>query len=441
MNARTIAFKVLLQVERASAYLNVALDAALRSAGALPREEAALATELTYGVARRALALDATVAEYSRRSVSKLEPGVLVLLRLGAYQLLYLRIPEHAAVDATVELAKQQGFTRAAGLVNAILRKIALERRVPLPADPLERLSVSESHPLWLVRRWAARFGEEQAAALCHANNAPAPVCVRVNATRATREEAIAALAGDGVRALPTRLSPLGLTLEAPGPLPALAAFRRGLIQVQDEAAQLVGHLCSVRPGMRVLDACAAPGGKVCHIAEQLRGDGEVFAIDVHPRKLERIEEEARRLGVERCMRLRAADASRPLPLEEGSFDRVLLDAPCSGLGTLRRHPELRYRRLEEDIQRLAQVQRSLAENLLRYIKPGGALVYAVCSTEPEEGPEQARWLAGEGFTIVDPEEDKLVPWVEVKQAEGIATFPHRHHTDGFFAVKLKRSS
>ena len=438
MSARAIAFKVLLQVERAGAYLSVALDAALRSAGALQRQDAALATELSYGVARRALTLDAALAAHSSRSLRKLETPVHVALRLGAYQLLYLdRIPEHAAVDETVELVKQQGLARAASFVNAVLRKIAADKTVPLPEDPLERIAVEQSHPLWLVRRWESRLGLEETAALCRADNEPAPVTVRVNLTRATREELIARLALAGVTALPTPLSPVGLLLEDPGPIFALEAFREGLFQVQDEAAQLVSSLAQVEPGMRVLDACAAPGGKACHLAERLAGRGEVYAIDLHARKLERLEQQARRLGVEAQIRLRAADASRPLPFPRHSFDLVLLDAPCTGLGTLRRHPEIRYRRAEGDIARMAELQGSLADNLVGYLKPGGSFVYAVCSMEPEEGEGRAASLAGQGLRIAAPQGSQ-VPWREVLTPSGaIATFPHRHHTDGFFGVRL----
>lgn len=438
MTARAVAYRVLLQVERADAYLNVALDAALRSAGALPRQDAALATEISYGVARRMLALDAALSRHSKRPLRKLETGVLVALRIGAYQLLYLdRVPGHAAVDATVELAKKQGLSRASGFINAVLRKIAEERQVPLPEDPVERLSVESSHPSWLVKRWMARLGPKDTEDLCRADNEPAPVCVRVNLGRATRDEVQAALAAAGVTSRPTPYSPLGLWLENPGPLGSLEPFQKGLFQVQDEAAQLVSLAAQARPGMRVLDACAAPGAKACHLAEQLEGQGEVFAVDVHERKLRKLEEEAERLGVASVLRMRAADASRPLPLSERSFDLVLLDAPCSGLGTLRRHPELRYRRAEGDLARLAELQRALADNLVKYLRPGGAFVYAVCSPEPEEGTQQAARLS-QGPLKMATIEAPGVPWAEVVGPDGaLATLPHRHHADGFYAARL----
>ena len=438
MTARAVAFRVLQQGERADAYLNVALDAALRSAGALSRQDAALATEISYGVARHSLALDAALARHSKRPIKKLETGVLVALRIGAYQLLFLeRVPSHAAVDATVELAKQQGFARASGFINAILRKIADDRTIPLPDDPIERLSVQESHPIWLVRRWTDRWGLDETAALCKADNEPAPVCVRVNRLRASREQVQEKLAQAGVTSHPTRYSPLGLTLESPGPVSALDGFSQGLFQVQDEAAQLVSLAARARPGMRVLDACAAPGGKACHLAEQMEGQGEIFAVDIHERKLRKLEEEANRLGVFGCFRLRAADASRPLPLPERSFDLVLLDAPCSGLGTLRRHPELRYRRDAADLSRLATLQRSLADNLTRYLAPGGTLVYAVCSPEPEEGHDQIVRLNASGL-VSAPIDAPGVPWEELRASDGaFATLPHRHHADGFYAARL----
>ncbi|HCF57446.1 MAG TPA: 16S rRNA (cytosine(967)-C(5))-methyltransferase RsmB, partial [Myxococcales bacterium] len=383
-----------------------------------------LATELAYGVARRALTLDAAIAAHSKRSLKKLETAVHVALRLGAYRLLFLdRVPEHAAVDETVELVKQQGLARAASFVNAVLRKIAADKTIPLPDEPLERLSVAESHPAWLVRRWAARFGPDETTALCRADNEAAPVCVRVNTTRATREEAAAALAACGVASRPTALSPIGLLLEEPGPLFNLEPFKKGLFQVQDEAAQLVSMLAVIEPGMRVLDACAAPGGKTCHLAERLQGKGEVYAVDIHERKLQRLETEARRLGIEGLVRPRAADASRPLPFAKGSFDVILLDAPCTGLGTLRRHPEIRYRRVEGDIARMAGIQATLANNLLRYLKPGGSFVYSVCSMEPEEGEQRAESLVDQGLSLAPPQTPG-VPWSEVTTPSGtVATF------------------
>ncbi len=442
MSARAIAFQVLLQVERADAYLNVALDAALKSAGALPRQEAALATELCYGVARRQLALDAAIAAHSSRPIKKLETAVLVALRLGAYQLLYLdRVPAHAAVSESVELVRKQGLVRATGFVNAILRKLAAQLEVPLPNEPVQRISVEASHPLWLVQRWATRFGLEEAQALCGADNEAPPVCLRVNRQRATREEVLDVLEKEGVRAKPSELSPVGVILEDAGRLSALPSFQKGIYQVQDEAAQLVGLFAQPRPGMRVLDACAAPGGKACHLAELMEGQGEVYALDIHPRKLEKIQEEARRLGHEPMMRLRAADAGRPLPFEKSSFDLILLDAPCTGLGTLRRHPELRYRRNESDVPRMAELQRSLAKNLLEYLRPGGTFVFAVCSTEPEEGPLQAEWLTSTGLLLA-ASTAAGVDWDKVKdRGGGMATFPHRHRTDGFFAARFQRKA
>lgn len=441
MTARDIAFKVLLQVERADAYLNLALDAALKSAGALPRQESALATELCYGVMRRRNALDAAIAKFCDRPLKKLETQVLVALRIGAYQLLYLtRVPPHAAVGETVALAKRQKLERAAGMINAILRRISQSREVPLPDDPVERLSVEESHPSWLIRRWNERIGAEETAALCRANNAPPPLCVRTNLTRNSREALLEALAAEGVSASPTRLSPLGVLLEDPGALTALSSFEKGLFQVQDEAAQLVSLLCAARPGMRILDACAAPGGKTCHLAEQLGGSGEVVALDLYPRKLERLLNEARRLGLEERVKPLARDASKPLPFDEASFDLILLDAPCTGLGTLRRHPELRYKRTEADIPRLAALQRSILENVVRYLKPGGTLVYAVCSMEPEEGSGHLPWLLDHGFSLVSGEADGAA-WYDVQDPSGgIATFPHRHGTDGFYAARLLRA-
>ncbi len=437
MAARNLAFSVLMKVERSDAYLNIALDSALRSAKTLSRQDSALTTELCYGVTRRKLTLDHALAAFSSRPLKKIETAVLVALRIGAYQLLFLeRIPDHAAVGEIVQLVKEQGWERAAGLVNAILRKIAANRRFPLPEDPYERLAVEESHPLWLVDRWWKRFGEQGARELCHANNQAASVCVRVS-LRYARDEVLARLADEGVRAQPTSFSPLGLQLENPGPIYRLKAFAQGLFQVQDEAAQLVSW-SAARPGMQVLDACAAPGAKTCHLAEQLQSNGKVVAVDIHPRKLEKIQAEAKRLKIESSIQVLAADSTGRLPFADGHFDMVLLDAPCSGLGTLRRHPELRYRRQEADIGRLADFQYSLAANVEKYLKPGGVLIYSVCSTEPEEGPQIAEKLVHdlryERVAITVPGAEALCD-----SLGAMVSFPHYHHTDGFYSARLRK--
>ncbi|MGO8971369.1 MAG: 16S rRNA (cytosine(967)-C(5))-methyltransferase RsmB [Myxococcaceae bacterium] len=438
MTARSLAVEVLARVEATDAWLTPVLDARLSEAPLRDARDAALVTELCYGATRRRLALDFALASVSDRRLSTLEDRVLAALRVGAYQLFYTRMPPRAAVAETVEAIKELGLARASGFVNAVLRRLSALPLQPLPpAEPeASYLSVRESHPRWLVERWLAAFGKQRTLAMLAADNQPPALALRCNSTRTSREALLALLSEAGLEPQPTPCAPSGLVLKAQGRVESLLGFSEGLWQVQDEAAQLVVHYAEVPSQARVLDLCAAPGGKTCQLAER----GPVVALDLHARKLEGIRAEAARLGLTGAISLRAHDATHPLPADLGAFAAVLLDAPCSGLGTLRRNPELRYRRAEEDIARLAALQRQLLERAQAAVSQGGLLVYAVCSTEPEEGPEQlAHFLKAFPDFCLEP------PLGPVARAcpleEGcLRTLPGPEGRDGFFAARLRRS-
>jgi 16S rRNA (cytosine967-C5)-methyltransferase len=437
MTAREIAFQVLRRVEEGGAFASRALDAALASAGALDAREAGLATELVYGTLRRALSLDAALAPCSSRPLEAVDAAARVALRLGAYQLLFLGTPAHAAVGEAVALAKRADHGRAAGFVNAVLRALArhpwLPEPPPLAVDPAGHVAAAESLPRWLAAEWVAWLGPEEALALARAMNQPAPLSLR----SPRRDEVLARLRAAGLEAAPASRSPSGLLLGS-GSVQALSRAAGDLpFQIQDEGAQLVtlfaaGDLTGRRA--RVLDACAAPGGKAFHLAELLAPGSEVVAVEIHPRKAEALEREARTRGL--AVRVVQADASRPLPgLEPGSFDAVLVDAPCAGLGTLRRHPELKLRRRAEDLPRFAALQASILENALRYARAGAPVTYAVCSLSRAEGPGLAAAFLARGLRRAPPPPgfptDALTP-----QGDLLA-LPHRHGTDGFYAARL----
>jgi 16S rRNA (cytosine967-C5)-methyltransferase len=437
MSARELAIRVLARVDATDAYLNVVLDHELSAAALADHRDAGLVTELCYGATRRRLALDYAISRYADRGLDKLEDRVLAALRLGAYQIYYLRIPARAAVAETVEALKESGLQRAAGFVNAILRKLAAHDTPPLPPEEPrdEFLSVRESHPLWLVRRWTRQFGPARAEAMLQAGNVSAPVVIRVNSARTTRDALAAQLREAGVEVEPTRYSPVGLVLPRVGKVEDVLGYTEGLWQVQDEAAQLVGVYAAVPEGARVLDACAAPGGKACHLAER----HEVVALDLHANKLRKIEMEARRLGLAERIRTLAHDAQQPIPETLGEFHVVVVDAPCTGLGTLRRHPELRYRRKEEDAHRLAALQRNILESCQQAVAAGGLLVYAVCSTDTEEGPDQVEMFlrSHPEFTAEPP---RLPDGVEVPTWQAyLRTLPGPEGLDGFFCARLRK--
>jgi 16S rRNA (cytosine967-C5)-methyltransferase len=440
VTARSIALDVLRRVEEGGAYASRALDAALSQAGALDQREIGLATELTYGTLRRALALDAALAPHSTRPIEKLDPAARVLLRLGAYQLLVLGTAPHAAVGETVELAKTVDHGRAAGFVNAVLR--ALLRAGPaapppaLADDPVAHVAAAEALPRWLAAEWVAWLGPEEALALARAMNGAAPLTLRSPRRDALLDRARAA----GLEVRPCLRSPDGLVL-AGASVATLARAAGDLpFQVQDEGAQLAtllaaGHLRGRTA--RVLDACAAPGGKAFHLAELLGPGSEVVAVELHPRKADLMRQEAARRGL--AVTVLCADASRPIPgLAEGSFDAVLVDAPCAGLGTLRRHPELKLRRDPADLPRMAALQREILRASARYAKPGAPVTYALCSLSRAEGPEVVAGLLAEGWRR-DPA-PAAVPADALGPDGDLLTLPHRHGADGFYAARLVRA-
>ena len=438
--ARAIAAEVLTRVERDGAYANVALEAALAGVTGLDPRDAALASELVHGTLRRQLSLDAAIERDSERPMAQLEVELRPLLRMGAYQLVYLdRVPAWAAVHETVELCKTRGLARAAGFTNAVLRRLARTPTVPLPDDALRRLSVQESHPLWLVKRWVDRLGLSQATALCHANNQPAPLCLRVNVRRASQSTLLAKLreAHPEAHVEPGQFALDAISLLGAGAPTRLPGHAEGLFQVQDEAAQLIGRLLSPSEAAATLDVCAAPGGKSCHLAEQ---GAQVLAMDVAPLKLRRVQAEAARLGLSVCCV--SADARAPLPVADRSRAFVLVDAPCSGLGTLRRHPELRYRRQPEDLARLAGLQWEILERAAAAVAVGGVLVFAVCSSEPEEGLVHRDRLLSR---FPDFQAEAAPPLGAAKARElvsddgAFASTPHLHGLDGFTAFRVRR--
>ncbi len=444
--ARDLALRTLHRVDVDKAYASLALGEVLEAYPADKRERA-LATELAYGVCRRLNTLDYLIGCFSRRPVAELDPWVRNALRLAVYQIAYLeRVPAPAAVNAAVEQARRFANAGAAAFANAVLHGYLRGReavRFPDPdTDPVGHLSLVHSHPEWLVRRWLARFGFDGARRLLEFDNTAAPVTVRANRLRTTPEDLAARLAAEGVAARPGRWAPEALVIEGFPRLEELAAFREGLFQVQDEAAILVGRALDPRPGETVLDAAAAPGGKATHIAELMGGRGRVIANDVHPGRLALIEASCRRLGIG-CVETVAMDG-RDLPGRfAGAADRVLLDAPCSGLGVLRRRPDARWRKSEALIADLAGLQRELLAAAARCVRPGGVLVYSTCTLEPEEnGAVVDAFLNGNP----DFAPESLAPHLprelagEAGVADGrVQLLPHVHGIDGFFITRLRR--
>jgi len=440
--ARALALGVLLRVEGESAHADVALAGAL-AASALPTRDRALASRLVYGTLAWQGRLDWQLAHLANRDPATLDPHVRTALRLGLYQIALLdRVPDHAAVATSVELAKRH-VPAASGLVNAVLRRATRERtRLPLPdpaADLTAHLAIALSHPRWLVERWQARFGPSALRELLAADNEASPTVLR--ARPGDRDALVARLTAAGLPCEPGRFGPDAVRVQAADPHD-LAGWSDGAFSVQNEASQLVVRLLNPQPGMRVLDACAAPGGKTTYAADLMGDRGLIVALDHRRRGARAIAGNAQRLGLRSIAALvldaRSADAAFP----PGSFDRILVDAPCSGLGTLRAHPEIRWRRQPADLVRLAEQQRRILEAVTPLLNPHGVLVYATCTlTEEENEGVVAAWLAAhpelrrENAAAYLPAAARAL----VDDGGSLCTLPHRDDLDGFFAVRARR--
>jgi 16S rRNA (cytosine967-C5)-methyltransferase len=447
-----VAARVLERVERARAFADLTLHAALARSGLGPRDRA-FATELVYGTLRWRGRLDHLLARVLERELGSLEPGVLTLLRLGAYQILFCDgVPPSAAVDQTVRSARALGAERATGLVNAVLRRLAQQAdALALPSladDPRAHLEHALGVPGWIAQRWLDALGPDEAAALAEASNAAPPLTLRANRTRISRADLLARLAARAPQARACSFAPDGIVLGhglAPASDPDFVA---GLFSVQDEASQLVVELLAPEPGERVLDACAAPGTKTTAIAERVGPRGLVVALDKSARRVALVGRTVRRLGLGNVTVL-ALDATQPLgDLEGAPFDRVLVDAPCSGLGALRRNPDARWRLAPEDPARLAETQAALLASAAVVLRPGGTLVYSTCTLASEENDAVVEFFLSHtpGFRRADVARlpATLRPLLDAEGA--LRTWPHRHGTnghgmDGFFAVRLERSA
>ncbi len=455
-HARRIAHEVLLRVLRDQAYADRALDAAL-DRSSLQERDRALATELVYGSLRQQQRLDFILGQLADRPLRKLHPAVLIALRLGAYQVLETRIPAPAAVNETVALVRSQ-HKYAAGFANALLRKLALlHERGELPrvedvhTDPLDVLAVQGSHPRWFLERVADELGIDEARELVAANNKAPPLSIRVNRLRASREDVARALTDSGAEVdLPTHF-PEGLLARGAGYIRNIAAFNDGHFTVQDLAAQAIGELCGPAPRMVVLDACAAPGGKATHLAELMDDEGKVLAVDINPGRTRLIADAAARLGLKSVVPVAADASDGALLLEKlrqaaktDKLDLALVDAPCTGMGTLRRNPELRGRP-ESTIPLMTRLQDAILDAVAPLIRVDGALVFAVCTVTREEGVERI-----EAFLDRHPEfegdwprhNNELKTFLNVHEGARwkfpfLRTWPQRHDVDGFFACRL----
>jgi 16S rRNA (cytosine967-C5)-methyltransferase len=429
--ARAAAYAVVRRVFEREAWADRALHGEARRAR-LDARDLALATQLSYGTVQRVATLDHVIERLARRPAAKLDPPVLAALRLGVFQLAFLdRIPAHAAVGESVELAKRDA-PKGAGLVNAVLRRASREARrivAGLPQGTPREAALKHSHPEWIARLWWDTFGAETAIALMAADNEPAEPSLRVNTLRATAE----ALA----ERLPARvLDPETLVLDGPFDTFSAPEWRAGELMPQSRAAMAVARALAPASGERVLDLCAAPGGKTTHLAALMGNAGEIVAVEKHPGRADALRKTAARMGAT-IVDVRTQDATRRV---DGVFDRVLVDPPCSDLGTLASRPDARWRKAGRP-QALAALQREILEAGAAALRPGGTLVYSTCTISPDENERvvKAFLAAHDDFSASDLGAEEPV-WKHPTMPQFLQTLPHRDRTDGFFVARLRRA-
>lgn len=441
---RAICLDILNRVEEADGHLDRLLTDSFKQYRHLTPLDRAFLTELAYGVLRWRGRLDWVIRHFSKVPFEKIELEIINILRLGFYQILFLsRTPAPASVNESVELAKRIRGRGGAGFVNAILRSILRQKdEIPYPEinqDPILHISTVYSHPVWLVRRWAEEMGMEETPKICAVNNQISALTLRTNTLKIDRGTLIKKLKEKGLNPFPTVFSEDGILIEDPPPTSELPFLRIGFYIIQDEASQLVTSILDPKPGEQILDACASPGGKTTHMAQRMKNEGEIFSLDVSRKKLNRVDEVCKRLGV-KIVKTIKGDAAKRLPIPEGiEFDRVLTDVPCSGFGTLQKNPDLKWRKGEEDIRRLAKLQSLILENLSHYVKKGGLLIYSTCTVFREENEDVV-----EGFLDEHPEFrlDRMTEVLPEKchcmiEKKYFKSFPLQRGMDGFFVARL----
>lgn len=434
--ARQIAFEALNKIERDKSYSNLTLDSVLYSAN-LSKADNSLVSALVYGVLERSITLDYCLSKHLRQPLKKLKLQVLTALRLGTYQLLFMdKIPQSAAVNESVTLVKKNGCAFVSGLTNAVLRAVANEGLVlPEKSDILNFYSVKYSFPQWLVKLWIDSYGEENAVGIMSGCAGRPPLTVRVNTLKTSKENLISALVAEGVVVSDVKNIENALNLEKCGSVEQLDSFEKGLFHVQDGASQLCAAALDPQPGDTVIDLCSAPGGKAFTCAERMENSGAIIACDIHSHRLALIKEGERRLGINiiDVSKNDACDFNESFP----QADRVLCDVPCSGLGIVRRKPEIRFKDSSE-IEKLPQLQYSILLTAARYVKSGGRLVYSTCALNPCENEDVCKRFLAENDDFISVDISHLAPKA-FSFEKTLTLMPHTTNTDGFFIAAFER--
>ncbi|MCP3026172.1 16S rRNA (cytosine(967)-C(5))-methyltransferase RsmB [Halobacillus sp. A5] len=439
---RESALELLTRIGEQGGYSHVLLDQEMRK-HRLSQKDGALLTEIVYGTLQNKLKIDYQIHPYITNQ-KKLKPWVKWLLYMSVYQMLYLeRVPDHAVIHESVEISKRKGHKGISSLVNGVLRNVQRNgvKDTEAITDPLEKLSIETSHPVWLVKRWVRLYGMDLTRGICFQNLKHLPMSVRVQTLRISRSEAATELKSRGIVAEESLFSSQGLLITE-GRILNDPLFKKGLVTVQDQSSMLAAEMMDLTPGDAVLDACSAPGGKTTHIAEKLSDRGEVTAYDLHKKKANLVKEKAELLQLSSIKADQADSRKLGQVHQEESFDRILLDAPCSGLGVLRGKPDIKYHKKEQDIYDLRTIQDSLLVSLAPLLKKGGKLVYSTCTVDQHENEGAVKEFLNQNkdFTVdssfVEDLPDFLKDSTGISEY-GLQLFPQQWDTDGFFLTRL----
>ena len=440
-NARDAAVNVLHEVWDKDAYANVALAKCLRQRE-LSEVDRRFVTELVYGAVKAGKTLDWILRRYVNRPLGKMPPMICHILRLGLYQIFFMdKVPASAACNEAVELAKKYGHAGTVKLVNAVLRTAVREpEKAAFPSGKghaTEQLALSAQHPVWMVKRWIRTFGYEETVQLCDFNNRQAILSLRTNTLKICREELLAQLQQEGAAAEASEWAPEGILCRTHPALDSMASLQTGLFQVQDESSMQAAYVLAPEPGEFVIDACSAPGGKTTHIAALMKNQGRILALDVYDHKLARIQENAKRLGID-IIETRLQDAREIGTLYANQADRVLVDAPCSGLGVLRRKPDARWKKSEELLSELPMLQGAILQSAAAAVRPEGILVYSTCTIEKEENEAVVQSFLEKNTQFVLEDTGSFLP-IRKRTESMVQFYPQRDHTDGFFIARMRR--
>ncbi|MFQ3543385.1 16S rRNA (cytosine(967)-C(5))-methyltransferase RsmB [Halobacillus rhizosphaerae] len=443
---RETALHLLTRIGEQGGYSHVLLDQEIKKNN-LSRKDGALLTEIVYGTLQKRDLIHYYIEPYIAKQ-KKMKPWLKWLLYMSVYQMRFLeRVPDHAVIHEAVEISKKRGHKGVASLTNGVLRNVQ-RNGVHNPSeisDPLERLSIQTSHPKWLVERWAKQYGMETTTKMCEANMHHLPMSVRVQPLRISREDAIDQLESDGYQVKSSVLSSQGVIITE-GQILHHPLFLEGKLSIQDQSSMLAAEMMDLKPDYTVLDACSAPGGKTTHIAEKMNDQGRVMAYDLHSKKAKLVKEKAAQLQLSSITAQQADSRHLQDKHPEASFDRILLDAPCSGLGVLRGKPDIKYHKKEEDIFSLRSIQDELLHEVSALLKPGGKMVYSTCTVDRHENEEAVKYfLTHHPDFKVDPSFSEELPEPLQKSQGlneyGIQLFPHQWDTDGFFLTRLVKTA